>query len=55
MNDKPDRLVVYMRAYLLLVDKIDEALTCLPDDCKASKTLESAIKDSFEVLYPPER
>ena len=52
MSDKTDRLTEYILAYGRLVDEIAEAVSCLPEDCRASKILESAVKDGFESLYP---
>jgi hypothetical protein len=55
MSSKTDRLSEYIVAYGLLVDEIAEAVSCLPEDCNASKILESAVKDGFESLYPSEK
>ena len=52
MSDDGKRLSEYIVAYGLLVDEIAEAVSCLPEDCKASKILESAVKDGFRSLYP---
>lgn len=49
-----DRLREYIKAYGLLVDEICEALSYLPEDCRAGDILESAIKDGFKSLYQNE-
>ena len=52
MSEVRDRLTEYILAYGHLVDEIAEAVSYLPEDCKAGKILESAVKDGFESLYP---